>query len=687
MELIIKCLSDVCVGNGTGLGSLVDTDTCHDRNGLPYIPSRRIKGLLREAALELRDWGGTTDEEIEDLFGTGGEGFSSHKKMMIYDAQIEEYQEYYDDIQAHHISPTVVMDCFTDVRYQTSMEEETKVAKENSLRSTRVVKKGTTFKAEIANCENVALLTSLCRMVRHMGLNRTRGFGEVKFSLNDRDNQGYTKPTIQLDPDQSYRLVLNVKNDSPLMISSQKDSSTINYINGASLLGYFAGKYLKDHPADQRFNDLFIHGLLKFHNAYLSTPEYDELIPNPLSLNKIKDTKILYDRLLSGNKNNNQQLSRISDKYFDMKTKEIYSVRREMIYHHRRPEDKSIGHVIDNTSTENGTFFQMQVISPKQYFKALIDGQGKDLNDLLPYLDSFMTLGKSKGVQYGKTSIMNVGVEELKDESFDSDDVIVMLLSPAVVLDKNYSGSLMKEDLFKEIGRVLDLSLEDIHIGETAIGNTVISGYNAKWNLPRDNMNAFKEGSIIHLTGKTYHVPRECFIGENNQEGLGYVRFYDRKEILLEKKESVKSGEQSSDKKKTKIYTHDLYLKLITEILNKVHKLGNAHLNATTVGKLLLMLQQAGDYATFKEKYITDIKDKNKNKEVKRIVNKLEEELQLEENHYFKELKELANNSKEQANNSKEKESKVSIDVYLEFALKEYLINNKYSLRGGEDHE
>ena len=55
-KLKIELLSDLCVANGGVYNSMLDTDVCSDAYGLPYIPGKRIKGCLRECALELQDW-------------------------------------------------------------------------------------------------------------------------------------------------------------------------------------------------------------------------------------------------------------------------------------------------------------------------------------------------------------------------------------------------------------------------------------------------------------------------------------------------------------------------------------------------------------------------------------------------------------------------------------------------------
>ena len=51
MKLTIKLLSDLCTYSGDTYNSVVDTDVVYDENGIPYIPAKRIKGCIREAAL------------------------------------------------------------------------------------------------------------------------------------------------------------------------------------------------------------------------------------------------------------------------------------------------------------------------------------------------------------------------------------------------------------------------------------------------------------------------------------------------------------------------------------------------------------------------------------------------------------------------------------------------------------
>lgn len=58
------------IGSGTGQGAYLDAVVLKTKDGLPYIPGKTIKGLLREAALLAEECGKTAKGSTEKLFGT-----------------------------------------------------------------------------------------------------------------------------------------------------------------------------------------------------------------------------------------------------------------------------------------------------------------------------------------------------------------------------------------------------------------------------------------------------------------------------------------------------------------------------------------------------------------------------------------------------------------------------------------
>ena len=78
----IELLSDMCVSDGGIYNSAIDTDICYDEYGFPYIPAKRLKGCLRECALELKDWGMPIG--VQEMFGTQGNDDSDSAKRERY---------------------------------------------------------------------------------------------------------------------------------------------------------------------------------------------------------------------------------------------------------------------------------------------------------------------------------------------------------------------------------------------------------------------------------------------------------------------------------------------------------------------------------------------------------------------------------------------------------------------------
>ncbi len=68
-EIRITLKSDLCAGSGYSYAGIVDSDACYDTCGLPYIPAKRLKGCLREAAKMI----GISPEQEERIFGKAGQ--------------------------------------------------------------------------------------------------------------------------------------------------------------------------------------------------------------------------------------------------------------------------------------------------------------------------------------------------------------------------------------------------------------------------------------------------------------------------------------------------------------------------------------------------------------------------------------------------------------------------------------
>jgi len=196
LQIKLKLKSPVLPGTGEGQGSWIDSDVVFDHLGVPYFPARRLKGLLRESAIEVVEMLECCGsqifslEDVDHIFGKGGS--KTGAAAVFTNLKLENYQELSKWLAwalkkyAGTISVESIIDTFTEIRRQTSIAEDG-TAEEDSLRTLRVLKPGRVFTGEIIykSTEKRAkfLLALACANLRRVGSGRTRGLGEVECRL------------------------------------------------------------------------------------------------------------------------------------------------------------------------------------------------------------------------------------------------------------------------------------------------------------------------------------------------------------------------------------------------------------------------------------------------------------------------------------------------------------------------
>lgn len=203
-KLEIKLLSDTLIGSGEGFGAVIDSDIVFDNYGIPYVPAKRIKGCLRDSAVEvceifknsqidyLTNYGFDT---VKDLFGVPGNDkpsplYISNLTIKDYDTMLP-FIDYFSNKYENIVNTESLTKIFTRIREQTSIEDG--VAKEHSLRTIRVAKKNIIFEGDIEleeeNKDFIKLLFLACLNLRRFGTKRNRGFGEIRCRLHENGKE------------------------------------------------------------------------------------------------------------------------------------------------------------------------------------------------------------------------------------------------------------------------------------------------------------------------------------------------------------------------------------------------------------------------------------------------------------------------------------------------------------------
>lgn len=188
----ITFFSEWHAGSGLTSGSDLDALVIKDKNGLPYIPGRTLKGLLKEAAKELNALKYVNVNFIETIFGVATDT-QKDKKVEIFDSEdIEATKEgdcffsnakLPDDLYKASVKNKLAPFYYRSVA-STAINGEKGVAKKHSLRRMQTTIP-CTLEAEITNVEKGYIdQIELCfKWIKRLGQNRNRGLGRCRFEI------------------------------------------------------------------------------------------------------------------------------------------------------------------------------------------------------------------------------------------------------------------------------------------------------------------------------------------------------------------------------------------------------------------------------------------------------------------------------------------------------------------------
>lgn len=608
----IKLLSDMCCGIGEGNGSNVDTATAFDKYGLPIIPGKRIKGLLRECGQVLCDNGYTKSEVMTELFGNKEGKFGCIK---IENAVIADYQKIIDDLtkipsnMQDILSKEMIRNTFTSVRTQTSIDENG-VAKNLSLRTTEVIKKGYEFYSDISvdtdNQDCIKLLEACVKTLHHIGLNKTRGFGEVCCSLLECDNNLKNNNLEYIPSGEKVTIEYSIKLLEDIVICAGSNVM-YDYISGRMLQGAFAA-YTKEY-------DWFKKVILKdaiFSNAYISKNN-NCYYPTPFSIAAIKNEGDKVFNYADGyEKENDKQYVSVGGYYYiDGDNMDKISVGNRYEYH-----------CTTGVLGEKRNLFTYRNINRGQVFKGTITAD-KGIIDLLKKVlenhNNEINLGGSMSAQYSKCKFKFGDVVKENKVNVNS-DAVIEFISDTVIIDEYGNNTDRIADLENEIKKIIEFE-KAIPYAKT----TIVGGYNAKWGLPRKQYAAFSKGTVFKLENvQICSVNETGYIGILNNEGFGQYRIRNiGKEILNIVSDVNKTNENISYEEFNKSTKRIVDLTILNYMIEKykvkalenANNMKNTQLSASCAMRLLSAYQSMRGKDNIKkrlsDKIEVDFKNRN----------------------------------------------------------------------------
>lgn len=623
LKIVLR--SDLCAGNGESIGNAIDTDVCMDAAGLPYIPGRRLKGCLKQAAFDIEKM--SVDEKKEEakqehrkiqekICKLFGDAYGNEGCLFVQDAAMRGAEEIREFLTKKIPSDERGIDgckglipeavkrmahcanverIFSTVRGQTKLKDGVKV--DNTLRFTRVIGHYDPFALEngkelefyapiYLNTDEPELkqfFCDCCRAARHIGTSRNRGLGNVKITVwsGDPGSKRYEVPENimkkleNLQYEDKVKISYHILLDAPVTLPGCSELNTA--IPARSVIGCLAGNYLRTGDAeDEKFSSLFQNGDVRWSDL---TPVIGGTISDPVPMMFVK-LKNDNERMINHLVQTTEGWKKLKPKTMDGSFAAFCTAKDNCeggyvvveppihtVYHHAVN-----GTVQDQTasSTSSGNtgrllYMQESIDAGVVYGGTVIcsPNMAEDIITLLCEAD--LRFGRSRSAQYAVCSLKEIAnLEPFKEERIRTEkgeNVYVILKSDL---------ALQKDGIFiTDAGEVRRILSEKAGLNDTIPEGRLdycryhtIGGYQSTWQLQKPHVPVVRAGSVYCFEAAGSDIPAIVQAGSFQQEGMGMCYIVPEKEM----KEAVQVREGRIDRaepQKSEEYIRDVYIKLL----------------------------------------------------------------------------------------------------------------------------
>jgi len=561
LRLHIELLSPLCAGSGLNRPGLVDRDVVVDTLGLPRLPARRLKGLWRDAYRELYESAAVCSfwnlVEEDALFGAIGARFQDKARrapFSLADAELPDaaglapWLRYVFSLRRRPFRPSDVLAELTEIRRQTRIDRTFARAADETLRATRLLRRGLTFHAPViarrpfSEFELLSLGLAAAG-IQSMGASRNRGFGQVRCRLVD-DSRDWTNDAIELlrqdnppefapaepvavghatpalppapaDPT-PHRLRFLVRLQRPAVFPKLAGDpftvATEDFVPGSTIRGLLANRYLDQAGGvpGETFYRLFC-GAVRFGCANPVAPKSGgkPAFAVPASIRRIKGEEGYVD--LAADPDCGKQVKRVSgwcewDKLATGAASTRFLVSTRLVYHHARAADRRIQRAIGEEDAHSleppafGALFTYESVDAGQSFAGELTGSAADLGVIQALVESSASVdvGRSKSAQYGGgaqwtwTDPSPAPLATLSPSAQLVGRAVVTLASSLIGVNAggHPDGSFPAAD----IAEILGVS---VHVNGSFTRTEMRGGYLSHLGLPRQQMPALAAGSVF----------------------------------------------------------------------------------------------------------------------------------------------------------------------------------------------
>ncbi len=170
----IEFLSDWHCGSGLSGGAGSNAMVIKDNREIPFIPGKTMKGLLKEALLEICE---AKNEIFADTYSKlFEESHINERSEGLFFSNAVVKKEEADEIVANNLQS------FLYRNISSTAIENTGEAKAHSLRTIEVCMP-IHLEGFVSGLEDDKAIENAFKMIRHLGVNRNRGLGRCKITI------------------------------------------------------------------------------------------------------------------------------------------------------------------------------------------------------------------------------------------------------------------------------------------------------------------------------------------------------------------------------------------------------------------------------------------------------------------------------------------------------------------------
>ena len=182
----IEFHTDWHCGSGLAAGADVDALVVKDEKGMPFVPGKTIKGLVREAVEEIRGLlpNKCSDDKFVEAFGFFDDKEKKGKGCMFF-SNAELKKDEYEAIVSNNAARFMYRDIASTAIGNNG------IAKDHSLRKMQVVVP-CTLEGTIIDVpdEMIEEITNALKFIKRLGQNRNRGLGRCTISVESIEKGG-----------------------------------------------------------------------------------------------------------------------------------------------------------------------------------------------------------------------------------------------------------------------------------------------------------------------------------------------------------------------------------------------------------------------------------------------------------------------------------------------------------------